>query len=161
MNKYFMENAQIKAVSVPVDMNTAAITGERVALAKGEKCAIILSMGDSTSAVVEFTLKQHNAASAGTSKALAVANPYFVKAAAATYFTKVQPTTSESVYTLSTTFADEPGIVVFEVKGEDCDSEGGFNWISVDVTDSTAAKILGSVYVLEDLKNLPAYATVI
>jgi hypothetical protein len=153
-----MEQHNIKPVSVPVDMNTAAITGARIGLAKADRVAVVCHMGDSTGATVEFTLKQHNAASAGTSKNLSVANAYYHKVAAATVFTKVQPTVAAAAYDLSSLFAADEGVVVFEVRGEDLDVDGGFAWFSVDVADSVAAKILSAVYVMSDCRSLPAYS---
>lgn len=155
--KIFMEHHNIKPVSVPVDMNTAAITGARVGLAKADRCAIVCHMGDSTAALVEFTLQQHTAASGGTSKALTVANPYFHKKAALDVFTKVTPAAAASVYDLSTIFANDEGLVVFEVRGEDLDVDNGFAYVSVNVADSTAAKILSANYVLSDVRFAPAY----
>lgn len=160
MNK-FMEEHTLKLVSVPVDMNTAAITGARIGMAKADRIAIILAMGTSTAAVVDITLKQHNAATAGTSKDLSVANPYYKKIAAATSFTKVVPTAAAANYVLSADLAADSGIVVFEVNGEDLDVDGGFAWISVDIADSTAAKLLGATYVASSTRFLPAYAEVI
>lgn len=161
MNAFKMEVENLKVVGGPVDFNTAAITGERVSMKACKRVAFICQMGDSTSAVVEFTLKQHNAASSGTSKALTVMNPYFHKVGAATSFTKVEPTVAASVYTLSTLFADEPGVVVFEVLAEDLDTNNGFAWVSVDVTDSTAAKIGVVLAECRELGYKPGYNQVI
>jgi hypothetical protein len=157
MNKNLMEKVNIKPVSVPVDMNTAAITGDRVKLSSGNRCAIHIHMGDSTSAVVTFDLKQHNAATAGTSKALSVANPYYHKKAALTVFTKVTPASAASQYDLATIFANDEGIVVFEVLAEDLDNDNGYYWMSLDVTDSTAAKLISAVYIIHECYNSPPY----
>lgn len=154
----FMEQHNIKPVNVPADMNTAAITGARIALAKADRCAIVLHMGDSTSATVEFTLKQHNAASGGTSKALTVANVYYHKLEAATVFTEVVPTAAASVYDVSSLFGSKEGVLVFEILGSDLDVDNGFNWISVDSADSTAAKLLSGLYITSDHRYVPAYA---
>lgn len=158
---FLMEKQNIKLATVPVDMNTAAITGARVGLAKADRVAIVCQMGDSTAATVQFTLRQHNAATAGTSKDLSVANPYYHKVAAATSFTKVQPTSAAALYDLGTLFANDEGIVVFEVLGENLDVDGGFAWVSVDVADSGAAKILAACYVLSDVRYAPAYSEAI
>ena len=157
MNELFLEDVQIKAVMAPVDMNTAAITGARISLAKAESCAVVFSMGTSTAAIAQFTLMQHNAASAGTSKVLAVSGPYFVKAGSATAFTKVEPTVAASLYDLSTTFAADGGLVVFEISGEELDVNSNFTHFSVDIADSTAAKLISGIYVLTGLKYEPSY----
>lgn len=161
MEQFLMEAHNIKQVGVPVDMNTAAITGARIKMSKGDRLAIILSMSDSTAAVVTFDLDQHTAASGGTSKALSVANPYFHKKAALTSFTKVEPTSAADTYDVSSIFSDDEGVVVFEVLGEDLDVNGGFAYVSVNALDSTAAKILSGLYVVSQSRFLPAYSEAI
>ena len=152
-----MEYQNLKIVAGPVDLNTAAVTGARVSMKGCKRIAFVVAMGDSTSAVASFSLKQHNAASSGTTKALSVANPYFVKAAAATVFTKVTPGSATDAYDLSTTFADEPGMVVFEVLAEDLDVTNDFAWVSVDIADSTAAKLGSVVAVCHEVGLKPPY----
>lgn len=157
MNQFLMETKQIVAAMDPVDLNTAAITGARVKLAKFDRATILIALGDSTAATVEFTLKQHNAASGGTTKDLSLVNPYYKKAGAATVFTKVEPTTAAAVYDLSSDFAGEPGLVAFEVLSDQLDVEGGFYWISLNIADSAAAKIGSALYILGDERYKPAY----
>ncbi len=157
-NQYFAEGHQIKAgVAVGTDMNAAAITGARVALKKFDRVAIVIEMGASTGAVASFTLRQHNAASSGTSKDIVVANPYYKKVGAADVFTKVEPTVAAAAYDLSADFAGAAGLVIFEVLGEDLDVDGGFAFASVDVADSTAAKLIAIHYVLCNPRLGPAY----
>jgi hypothetical protein len=156
MEKFLMEGSNIKQVAVPSDMDTA-VTGARIKMEKGDRLAIVLSMGDSVGAVVEFALKQHNAASGGTTKALEVMNPYFKKAGSATSFTKVEPTAVEDTYDLAADFAAQEGVVVFEVLGEDLDVNNGFAWVSVNAADSTVAKLLAGLYVVGKSRFQPAY----
>ncbi len=156
-----MEKQTLKQVNVPVDMNTAAITGARIGLQKADRCAFVLTMGDSTAALVQFTLNQHTAASAGSSKVLSVMNPYYHKAAPATVFTKVQPTVAASAYDLSSIFSDAEGIAVLEVRGEDLDVANGYGYVSIDAADSTASKILGALYMLSDMRFDPAYSEIV
>ena len=157
MNRALLMDENLKIGNVPVDLNTAAVTGARIKLSHGERLAIILVLGASTAAVVELTLKQHNAASSGTSKALSVMNPYFKKAGVATSFTKVEPVAAASVYDLSTDFNADSGIIVLEVLPEDLDVNGGFTHVSCDIADSTAAKIGALFYAVVDSKIKPAY----
>jgi hypothetical protein len=161
MNQFLMEEKQLKAAFAPVDMNTAAITGARINLGKGDKVAIVVSMGTSTAATAEFTLKQHTAASGGTTANLSVANPYYHKAGAATVFTKVLPSSAAAAYDLSSLFAADGGVVVFEVLGEDLNVDGGFAYVSVDVTDSAAAKLGSGMYVLGTLRHGPGYSVTV
>lgn len=156
-----MEKMTIKQVADPVDMNTAAITGARISLAKANKCAFILTMGDSTAAVVGFTLRQHTAASSGSSKDLSVANPYYKKVATATSYTKVVPAAAAAAYDLAADFASAEGVVVFEVLADQLDTDNGYTYVSVDVADSTAAKILSGLMVLSDCRFDAVYSEVI
>lgn len=154
-----MEKQTIKQVADPVDMNTAAITGARIGLAQADRCAFVLTMGTSTAAVVQFTTRQHTAASGGTSKDLVTSNAYFKKVGAATSYTKVANSTA--LVDASTDFAASAGVVVLEVRGEDLDVANGYTHVSVDVADSTAAKLLSGIMVLSDVRFAPAYSLVI
>lgn len=153
---FLAEKIGLKQAFGPADADTAQ-TGARIGLAKGFRVAIVISMGTSTAAAVIASLKQHNAASGGTSKALSVANPYYVKAGAATAFTKVEPSSASDSVDVSATFAADGGLLVLEVLAEDLDVNNNFSHVSVDLADSTAAKIVSGVYHLHEMKNLPAY----
>jgi hypothetical protein len=160
MEKFLAEDKALKIVAGPVDLNTAAVTGARVNMKDQKRCAFVVQMGTSTAATVQFTLRQHNAATSGTSKDLSVENVYYRKSGAATTFTKVEPTVAAATYDLSTTFAADGGIVVFEVLEEDLDANGGFAWVSLDIADSGAAK-LGTVLAVCDGGYQPAYGEAI
>ena len=155
MEKFLCEDKGLKQAFLPVDLNAAAVVGARV-LADA-RVAIVVSMGDSTAATVAFTLKQHNAASGGTSKVLEIANKYYVKAGTANVFTKIEPEVAASVFDLSSTFAGEEGIVVFEVLPEDLDVNNGFSHVSIEIADSGAAKIAHGLYIV-DSKFKPAHS---
>ena len=156
MEAFLMEKVTLKQVTIPVDLNTAAVTGDRVAMKDFDRVSFVVSLGASTAATASFTLRQHNAATSGTSKDLSVANPYFVKAGAATVFTKVEPVANAAAYDLSTTYAANGGVVVFEVLAEDLDVNNNFGWVSLDILDSNAAK-LGSVVAVASHGRGPAY----
>ena len=156
MNKFLMEKQTIKAI-VPQSLNASPLTGDRVKLDKGDRLAIVVSMGASTAAVVTLSLQQHNAASGGTSKALEIANPYYHKAGAATVFTKVEPTVASDSFALSSIFAADAGVVVLEVTAEQLDVNGDFAWVSVNVAAPTAAKLFAISYVAHEVTHVPAY----
>jgi len=118
MEAFLMEKANMKQVVLPVDLNTAAVTGARVSMKGCKRVAFLVDMGDSTGATVQCTLRQHDAASAGSSKDLSVANPYFKKAGTATKFTKVEPTVAAAMFDISADFAAQEGLAVFEVLEE-------------------------------------------
>jgi len=156
MEAFLVEKLNMATGLVPVDLNTAANTGLRVSIKDAKRVSFAVIMGASTAAVTDFTLQQHNAATAGTSKALSVANPYYHKVSSATEFTKVVPVAAASNF-VPTDFASLGGIIVFEVLAEDLDVNGDFAWVSLDIADSTAAK-LGAVIAVVDEDLKPAYA---
>jgi hypothetical protein len=156
-NGQFMEYSNVKA-GVPADLNGAAVTGPRVSLKENDSVTFIVNLGDSVAAVTDFTLRQHDAATAGNSKDLEVSVPYYKKVGAATSFTKVETTVAAANYDLSADFADSEGIVVFEVASEDLDVNGDFTHVSLDIADSTAAKICSVVHVLSEPSFKPAYS---
>jgi hypothetical protein len=158
MGYQFLEECVTKAVSDPVDLNTAALTGARIKLDKGQKLAVHCHFGDSTAAVVTASFKQHNAASAGTSKAVSLRLPYFKKVGAATAFTKVAPDSAISSLDMAADLAAEPGIVVFEVLPEELDVNNGFAWFSIDFADATAAKLFSGIYIVENANKQAAYS---
>lgn len=161
MSAFLLEEKNIKQVAVPADLNGAAVTGARIKLDKRDRVAVVISFGDSVGAAVSISLQQHDAASAGNSKALSVDNPYYHKVAAATSFTKVEPGAAASSYDLASLFAGDEGVVVFEVLSEQLDNENGYDWFSINVADSTAAKIMGAVYVSGVERFKPAYSEAI
>lgn len=153
-----IEESQVKQIVAPgTDMNAAAITGARVALKDFEKATIMILMGTSVGAVVQATLRQHNAASGGTSKDLEVINAHYYKAGAADIFTKVEPTAARALIDASAQFAADEGILAVEVRSEDLDNDNGFHWLSVDLADSTAAKLVAGVVILGEPRRQPAY----
>lgn len=157
MEAFLMEKATIKA-GVPYDADVVLGAPIRVKMSKGDRLAIILNMGDSVAAVVDATLKQHNAASAGTSKDLSIANPYYKKAGTATVFTKVEPSSASANYVLTPDFAAQEGQVVFEVLSEDLDMNNGFAWVSIVLADTTAPKLVSVLHVAHKLRETPGYA---
>lgn len=156
MREVFLAELEGMKACIPFDMDTVTAL-PRIGLEKGDRVAIVCILGDSVGAVVDLTLNQHTAITAGASKVLATSNPYYKKVGAATSFTKVVPTSETSNYVLSADLAAQEGVVVFEVLGEELDNEGGYNFVSVSAADSTAAKILSVLYVLRNVRFLPAY----
>lgn len=156
MEGLLSEKNSFKQVAAPADLNGAAVTGARVRLDKAFKVAIVCSFGDSVAAVTSLALQQHDAAAAGNSKALEIKNHYFHKVAAAAKFTKVELSAAASTIA-PVVFAADEGILVVEILAEDLDRDNGFDHVSVNVADSTAAKIMSAVYEVHDLREGPAY----
>jgi hypothetical protein len=161
MEAFLLEKSNLKVGLAPVDLNTGANPGIRVPMANVQRLIFIIIMGTSTAASVIANLLQHNAASSGTSKALAVANPYFHKHGTATSFTEVVPGSAADTYDISTQFAADGGIAVFEVLAEDLDVNNGFAWVSLSMVDSTAAKLATILVQTGGEGNRPAYQNVL
>jgi hypothetical protein len=165
MESLFLEKNTLKQVALPADLNAAPVTGARIKLDKGYRCAVKLSFGDSTGAAVTVSFQQHDAATGGNSKAVNVQTNYYVKAGAATSFTKteIRPDDaglSDSV-DLAAQFGSDEGLVVFEFLPEFLDVQNGFAYLSVNVADSTAAKVMAGEYIVCGLKQEPAYLEVL
>lgn len=161
MEKFLLEKAVVKSVAGPVDLNTAAVTGGRVSMKNAKRIAFVLSVAAGTSTTThQFTLRQHDAASAGNSKDLSVDNPYFHKIGAATSFTKVSPDSAAALYDLHSILADSASIVVFEVLAEQLDIANGYTHVSLDIADSGGAQ-LGHCLAVVDAEFLPAYDKVV
>ncbi len=157
MEKFLMESHQPKQVAGPVDLNTAAVTGGRVSMKNARRCAFVIQLAAGTTTTTHgFTLRQHDAASAGNSKDLSVANPYYHKIGAATVFTKVEPGSAAAAYDLHALVADDVAVVVMEVLAEDLDRANNYAWVSLDIADTGGAQ-LGSVVAIVDNMLLPAY----
>lgn len=157
MERFLMEGRTLRTGLVPVDLNAGANTGLRVPMKNAKRISLVVIMGASTAAVVTLNLLQHDAASAGNSKALSIANPYYHKhGSAADKFTRVVPGAAADTYDLATLFAADGGIVVFEVLAEDLDVENNYGWVSLSALDSTAAKV-GAVLAIVDHDYKPAY----
>lgn len=158
MEAFFAEKYNVALGLVPVDLNTAANTGLRISMKDHKRVTFIVAMADSTAAATDFTLKQHDAASAGNSKNLSVMNPYFKKVhtGSAVVTTKVAPTVAAHNY-VPTDFDSDPGIIIFEVLAEDLDVANDYAWVSLDIADAGAAKI-GTIIAIAEPKYAPAYA---
>ena len=146
MEKFLAEANVLKSAIAPQDINGAGATGERFDMSKSARCAVVINLGASTGADLDVTLRQHDAASAGNSKDLEVANAYYHKVGAALSFTKVDVEVAAAAYDLAS-INDDAGIVVFEVLASNLDVNGGFNHFSIDVNSPGAvAKIVSGIY---------------
>lgn len=158
MEGYLSEKVTFKQLAVPANLLTAPTTGARIQVAKGFRVTVVCNMGESTSGITDFTMKQHTASTGGTTKVLATSNPYFEKVDTDTSFTKVAVSDASNI--VPTTLAADPGIFIFEVLAEDLDRENGFSYFSLDAAESTGLgndKIMAAIYILNDVRNVPAY----
>lgn len=159
MEAFKLEKEIVKLGTGPVDLDTGANTGARVAIKNLKRVTFIVMLGaGTTTASHTFTLKQHDAASSGNSFDLEVANPYFHKIGAATSFTKVDVTVAAAAYDLHSVLANSASIVVFEVLPEQLRTDCA--WVSLNCTDVGGAQ-LGTILALGDSKFNPAYSQVV
>lgn len=156
MNKHLAEQVGLKQAFIPQDINGVGVIGERISM-EAHKVAIVIECNAGAGEVVA-SLKQHNAASAGTSKALNIFNHYYIKKDAETKFTKTEVDAEVGVASVDAGVAGVKGILVLEVLDTDLDINGGFDHISVDIaTPGANAKIVGGLYEVNSPRFSPAF----
>jgi len=147
----------VVAGAAPVDLSSAAVTGKRVHLKNASGVTIVLFKGAGTAGDdPTVTLKQHTAATGGTTSNLAVIDHYYLKDAATLAGSETWVKKTQSV---AATIADPGGagtsaehqqIVVIEVNTAQLSDD--YEWISLDVADVGTNAQLGAVlYLLHDL----------
>jgi hypothetical protein len=157
MEQFLAEQKGIKVGAAPASMTGTPIAGARINMKELKRVAIVCQFAASAAAVLTASLKQHNAASGGTTKELEVTNAYYHKVGSDTKFTKVDVSVAEDEYDLSAIVANNVGIVVFEVLEEDLDVNNNFSHVSVNLVGDATARIIAVSYICEaDYK--PAYA---
>lgn len=158
----------IGAGVVPLDLQTAR-TGVRCSLRRSGGVTIVVFKGIGTAGEdPTYTLKEHNAASGGTSQNLAVIDHYYLKTSLSNL--DGTQTWSRIAQAKAATVADPGGagtsaessqILVIEVEGTQLSD--GFTHVSLDCADVGSNAQLGAVlYFTRDLSvqrkpsNLPA-----
>lgn len=155
-NQFLMEGATVKVIVGPVDLNTAANTGDRVDMSQFDRCTFIcVAAAGSTPSSHTFALKQHTVASSGSPAALSVANPYYHCLDTATTFTKVEPGSATDSYDLDTLVADAKYVVVFEIQADQLTD--GYRWASINQTDAAGAQLGTIIAICGPAKSNPAY----
>ncbi len=148
----------ISAGFTPVNMATAANTGKRVSLKNAGGVTIVVYKGAGTAGEDPvLTLKQHTAASSGTTSNLAVIDHYYVKSETTLDGDETWTRVAQSAAATITdpggagTSAEEEQIVVIEVEADQLSD--GYSYVSLDIADVGASAQLGCVlYLLRDLK---------
>lgn len=145
----------ISAGIVPVDSQTAAMTGKRVSLRNAGGCTIVVfkAAGTANDDPV-LDLQQHTASSGGTTADLDIIDHYYIKQEATLdgdeTWTRVTQTAASEV-TLNSTSAETQMIVVIEVDARSLSD--GYDYISLDIGDTGAAgaQLISCLYLLRDL----------
>lgn len=140
---------------VPVDSQTAAMTGKRVSLknAGGVTIVVFKAAGTANDDPV-LDLQQHTAASGGTTADLDIIDHYYIKQEATLdgdeTWTRVTQTAASEV-TLNSTSAESQMIVVIEVDARSLSD--GYDYVSLDIADtgSAGAQLISCLYLLRDL----------
>ena len=157
MERLFSDIVRPIQGAAPSDLDTA-VTGKRIKMDKAERFAAILQVATSLASTVQLNLRQHDAAAGGNSKALTTKTPWFVKEAADLAFTKKNAANAEiSQADASTELSTAAGTVIMNALAEDLDKENGYHWISVDIADTTVAKLGSLEYHLSQLEHKPGY----
>jgi hypothetical protein len=133
---------------------TGGASTARMTMAKSSRVAIVVELA-AAAVDLNITLKQHDAASAGTTKDLAILSPYYKKVGAATKFTKV--VAPEVAQVIDASFNGAAGVIVFDVLGEELDCNGGFNHISAVIAQGAVARIACIEFVAHEAHEEPAY----
>lgn len=140
---------------VPVDSQTAAMTGHRVSLKNAGGCTIVVfkAAGTANDDPV-LTLREHTASSGGTSTDLAIIDHYYIKQETVLdgdeTWTRVTQDAAAAV-TLNSTSAETQMFVVIEVDGTQLTD--GNDYISLNIADTGAAgaQLISCFYLLRDL----------
>lgn len=155
----------ISAGIIPVDSQTAAMTGKRVSLKNAGAISIVVfkAVGTANDDPV-VTLKQHTAASSGTSANLAVIDHYYLKDAALLAGTETWTKITQAAAATITdpggagTSAEHQQILVIPVRGVQLSD--GYGYVSLDIADTGAAgaQLISCLYILHELavKRTPA-----
>lgn len=138
----------------PVDLATGANTGHRIHLMNYGAVTFVGYLATGTAAQAPtFTLREHNANTAGTSQDLAVIDEYWQKEEAVLdgdeTWTRVAQTAAATVTDADWDDANEL-LVAFKVRAEQLSD--AFEWVSINVADVGTAHIGVVFAIMHDLK---------
>jgi hypothetical protein len=146
----------IVAGVAPLDLQTAR-TGVRVHMKNASSAMVVVFKGAGTAGDdPTITLKQHTASTSGTSANLSIIDHYYLKKATSLAGSETWTRYTQSAAATivdpggATTSAEEQQILVIHVDGAELSD--GYEWISLDTTDTGSNAQLGAVlYLLCDL----------
>lgn len=158
----FPENFYIAPAFIPVDLNTAAVTGQRIDLSTSGQATCILISGD-VGAVITYTFQEHDAVSGGNSQNLASITTYWEKSSTTDALMLsedfMDKQTQAAAATVATTTAHANQIVV-PFSADELDIVDGFRWISVNVSDPALAVVGAGIWILGNMRYAQAEITV-
>lgn len=150
-----VETLGIEVSGVPIDTNGAAHTGDRYNLKHYGKIGFLIVQGAWAGGTPAVTLQQHDAATAGNSKALSFRKRW----------TKVALTganwTEQAVASDTFNLAATPASMTFvEVDAEELDTDNNYGYVSVNVASPGAnADLLCVVALLDGARYMGAANT--
>lgn len=156
MEAYLMEKLGAKE-AVSADLTAGGVETGRMDMSKGDRVTLLLSV-PSHASDLDITLKQHDAASGGTSKDLQTKRSYFVKLAGANVFTRKEQS-ALSANIVEADFNGAAGVVAIEVLGEDLDRDNSFSHISA-VFGARAVTVVG-FFIADEMRQKPAYKVIL
>ena len=140
MTTKIVESMGIESSSVPIDTGGVAQTGQRLNLKYYGKISFIITQGAWAAGTAAVTLQQHDAVSAGNSKALPF-QKYWQKSATSPGVFTENPVTNNTF--------DLPGsantLTVVEVDAEDLDNDNDFTYVSLNTGSPGAGASLISI----------------
>jgi hypothetical protein len=151
------DEMQIVTAFVPVDSQTAAITGDYVSMKNYGHLTIVLNnaIGIAGDDLV-VTLDQAKTVAGGSAKALNISEVFYKVGATAISavgtFTKATQTAADGYDTAAIDGAENEMLLVIEVSKDDLDTDNDFDCVSVAIADtgSAGAQLLSGMYILTD-----------
>jgi hypothetical protein len=144
----------IGSVTVPTDAVAAAITGKRVHMRDAAVCSFVVVTTGASTDITDVDLREHNAASGGTSQDLDIITTYYYKTEATLDGDEiwVKGTQSAASEITNVGAASEELLLVVEVRAEQLSD--GFEWVSLDIPDlgSNGTRHCAIVPILTGLK---------
>ena len=146
-----INRAQICAAYTSIaDSSAGSRAGDWISMANYNHATIIVSVNDDANNQIAFTINQATTNTGASSKTVAFLTDFWRKTHAsditlATTFTHV---TQAAAATFNLTAASS-NMVVVEIDAEDLDSDGGFDFFSVDQADGTSTNaVLADVIII-------------
>lgn len=165
--KLAAEEIQIVPAFNPVNLATAANTGDWVSLKNYRHLTIMYAQGVGTAAEpATITLSQATAVAGTGTKALNVTS-YYIKTSttdltAVGVFTKVTQASGTSVILGVGANGDKAALVLIEINAEDLDVEGGFDCVQASVPDVGTGPTIGCMfYILSDSRYQPPLSAIV
>lgn len=164
MNEVFAETHQVCQGFLPVDLRTAANSGDWVSMKNWGRLTIIFYKGVGTAGDdPTLTLKQATDVTGAGNKALAITRVDKKQAATNllavgvnTVSTSASPASNDTFNTANGTWtnsdlAEQAAIVQIDVKAEELDADGSFDCVQLSVGDvGTNAQLGGMLYILSE-----------